>query len=195
MTRDELLKALNALVKNDNLKRHHLAAAACMKGIALYLKDQDKKKYKGIDEAMWEAVGLLHDADYERTKDRPVEHGMIVIDEVRSFGIELPSDVAQAIKFHNFENTHATESPMGWAIYTCDPLTGLIVACAQTTPDHKLAGVSLEMLSEKFNDTSFAKEVSRDKIKLCEEKLAIKLEDFQKICLTAMLTVAEEIGL
>lgn len=195
MTREDILKALHALVQNENLRRHGLAAGACMRAIAVYLKEKDKKKYKDIDENVWEMVGFLHDADYERTKDRPVEHGMIVVDEVRSFGFELPPDAAQAIKFHNFENTHAEESLMGWAIYTCDELTGLIVACTLVRPDKKIASVTPEFVMEKYQQKDFAKGALRERIALCQEKLDISLEDYIKICLKAMQDVANELGL
>lgn len=203
MTHDEAIKALNTLVKNDNLKRHHLAAGACMKALAIYLKNHHKgplnlfglgSKDK-IDENSWEVVGLLHDADYERTKDRPVEHGAIVIDEIRALGDTVSPEEAEAIKFHNFENTKAKESLMGWAIYTCDELTGLIVACALVRPDKKLASLTVDSVLGKYKEPAFAKGALRERIALCKEKLGIELPDFVKICLEAMQGVAPDLGL
>lgn len=203
MTHEEALRALNTLVKNENLKRHCLAAGVCMKALATYFKDHHKGVFSlfglgsksDINPDSWETVGLLHDADYERTKDRPVEHTVIVLDEIRSLGLNLTLEEASAIKFHNHENTKEKESLMGWGIYCCDELTGLIVACTLVRPEKKLAVVTPEFVLQKYKEPAFAKGALRDRIAECEPKLGIKLEDFVKICLTAMQSIAPELGL
>lgn len=195
MTKDEALKALDRLVKNENLKRHHLAAGVGMRGVAMYLKQNDKKKTKEIDENKWEIVGLLHDADYERTKDRPKEHGTIVLDEIRSLGFDLPEDIAEAIKFHNKDNVAAKESLMGWGIWTVDELTGLVVACALVRPDKKLASVETKFVLDKMKEASFAKGALRERIYDCEAKLGIKLDKFVEVVLSAMKEIAGSVGL
>ncbi len=203
MTHDEAIKALNILVKNENLKRHCVAAGVCMRALAVYFKDHHKGGFSlfglgsknDINPDSWETVGLLHDADYERTKERPMEHTIIVLDEVRSQGLTLSPEEGSAIKFHNFENTKEKESLMGWAIYCCDELTGLIVACTLVRPEKKLAAVTPEFVLQKYKETGFAKGALRERIALCDEKLGIKLEEFVKICLTAMQSIAPELGL
>ncbi|KKU91958.1 MAG: Metal dependent phosphohydrolase [Microgenomates group bacterium GW2011_GWA1_48_10] len=203
MTHDEALNALNTLVKNENLRRHHLAAGVCMKALAQFLKTKHKSGFSlfglgsksDIDPNSWQIVGLLHDADYERTKDRPAEHGVIILDEIRSLNYSITPEEAEAIKFHNFENTKAKESLMGWGIYTCDELTGLIVACALVRPDKKLASVAVDFVLSKMKEPAFAKGALRNRIYLCSEKLGIKLEDFVKINLEAMQSIADQLGL
>lgn len=206
MKKNDAVKALNVLVKNENLKRHHFAAGICMRAVALYLKEKNKKpgfslpflpheKDASIDENKWEIVGLLHDADYERTKDRPKEHGVIIADEIRSQKLELAADEFEAIKFHNKDNVPALESLMGWGIWTVDELTGLIVACALVRPDKKLASVTVDFVMQKMKEPAFAKGAIRERIYDCEPKLGIKLDEFVKICLTAMQGIAQELGL
>ncbi len=181
------------MVKSPNLVRHHLAAGACMKAIAQYLKKN--KKVKNVTENDWEVVGLLHDADYERTKDRPAEHGPIAIDEIRQLGFQITPEIAEAIKFHNKDNIAAQESLMGWGIYICDELTGLLVACALVRPDKKLSSVTVDFVLGKMKEPAFAKGALRERIYPCEEKLGIKLADFVQICLSAMQGIAPYIGL
>lgn len=203
MTHDEAIRALNILVKNENLKRHCLAAGVCMKSLATFFKDHHKGVFSlfglgsrnDINPDSWETVGLLHDADYERTKDRPVEHTVIVLDEVRSLALSLSPEEASAIKFHNHENTKEKESLMGWAIYCVDELTGLIVACALVRPEKKLSAVTPEFVLQKYKEPAFAKGALRDRIALCESKLGIKLEEFVKLCLTSMQSIAPTLGL
>lgn len=202
MTHEEAIKSLNTLIKNDTLKKHSLACGACMKGLAFFLKDKHTGlslfglgSGKDIDETSWEMIGLLHDADYERTKDRPVEHGPIVVDEIRSLGYKLTPEEIEAIKFHNFENTHARESLLGWSIYCVEPITGLIVACAQGQKDRKLSSLTLDFVLSKMKDPAFVPSASREKINLCKEKISIDLEDFVRVCLESMQSVAVDLGL
>lgn len=203
MTHDEAIKALNTLVKNDNLKKHSIACGACMKALAIFLKTKHVGGFilfglgskKDIDENSWETVGLLHDADFERTKDRPVEHGPIIIDEVRSLGYIFSPAESEAIKFHNFENTHAKETLLGWAICICEQITGLIIACAQSTSDKKLSSVTTDLIVEKMKDAGFAKGVDRNKLNLSKEKIGMEQKDLFEISLEAMKSVASDLGL
>ena len=84
---------------------------------------------------------------------------------------------------------------MAKAIYACDELTGLIVACALVQPDKKLKSVTVESVLKKFKDKSFARGASRDQIKTCETELNIPLEEFTSITLKAMQEKAGELGL
>lgn len=186
MTKDDALKVLNTILKNPNLIRHGLAAGVCMKALA---------KRLGQDEDKWEIVGLLHDADYEATKDRPAEHGLILADQARALVGEVPEDILEAVKFHNKDNIPAKESLMGWGIYCCDELTGIIIACALVRPDKKLTSVEVSSVLKKLPIKTFAAGAIREQIYLCEEKLGIPLPEFVKICLDAMKDISAEIGL
>lgn len=149
-------------------------------------------KFKG-DVDMWGITGLLHDADYEQSKGHPEQHGLLL------FQLEpnsIPSLIEHAIKAHNFEETGIKpESPMDWAIYCCDQLTGLIVAATLVHPDKKLASVDVDFVLNRMKKKDFAKGANRASIYLCEEKLGIPLREFVTITLKAMQGVHEELGL
>ena len=53
------------------------------------------------DEEKWGIVGLLHDADYELTKNHPEKHTLVLQEKI---GKKLPADVMYAIMSHNFAN-------------------------------------------------------------------------------------------
>ena len=178
MTKDEALIKLNSLIKNPNLVRHGLAAGVCMKALAKKLNQNEQQ---------WEIVGLLHDADYEMTKDRPDQHGLLITG--------LDTELLEAIKFHNKDFIPAKESLMGWGIYCCDELTGVIVACALVRPDKKLESVEVDSVLKKLPNKSFAAGANREQIYLCEEKLGIPLPEFVEICLNAMKSISDELGL
>ncbi len=189
MTRQEAYDALTDLIKNPNLIKHHLACEAIM--IALC-----KKLVPTADEitvSKWGIVGLLHDADYEQTKDTPEKHTLVLEQEL---GDKLDGDVLYAIKSHNFlHNGVVPQSLMDWAMYACDELSGLIIAAALVHPDKRLSSLNVEFTMNRFNDSSFAKGADREQIKTCEIKLGIPLEEFIKITLLAMQGISTELNL
>ena len=62
MTRSEALDLVKNKIKNANLIKHCLAVEAVMTGLASKL---------GQDLDIWAMAGLLHDIDYEETKNDP----------------------------------------------------------------------------------------------------------------------------
>lgn len=146
------------------------------------------------EQEKWGIAGLLHDADYETTKDTPQKHGLALFELEKD--TDFPEDIKYAIQAHNFENTGIEpQSAMDWALIITDPITGLIVACALVTPNKKLADVKTKSVLKKYKQTAFARGVEREKIALCEEKLGLTLNDFADLCLNAMQDHAEDIGL
>ena len=191
LTRQEAYEELNKLIKSPNLIKHHLACEICMK--ALYRKLMPTSSQNEWDEEKWGIVGLLHDADYELSKNRPEKHTLILEQKI---GTRLQPEVMYAIKSHNWQNTGIQpQSAMDWSIYSCDELTGLIIAAALIHPDKKLSSITPDFVLNRFNESSFAKGASRAQIRTCEEKLNIPLNDFIAICLSSMQAISQELGL
>src|SRR3989344_121786 len=172
------LNLLNLHIKNKNLIRHGLATEAAMKGLAAYFGENEDK---------WGQVGLLHDGDWEETTSDASQHTKKMITWLKAEG-ETDQEILDAILSHNY--AHTGENPpkkkLEWSIYTCDELTGFIVAVTLVMPDKKLSSVTVDNVLRKFPSKSFAANVNREQIKMCQEKLRIPLEDFVKITLTSM---------
>jgi len=184
LSKEEALDILKANITNENLRKHHYAVAAAMRGLA--------GKFGG-DPDKWEVVGLLHDADYEETRDDPERHALVIAEQLEERGVS--PEIVRAIKAHNYERLDVTpETKMEWSLVTCDDLTGLIVAVALVHPT-KLAGVSVESVMKKFDSKSFASGADRERIMLCEEKLGVDLEAFVEIVLNAMKERSDRLGL
>jgi predicted hydrolase (HD superfamily) len=187
MDRNTAYQLLTSLIKNPNLLKHHLAAEAVMKGLYKRLSPQGNPQ----DEAKWGLVGLLHDADYELSKNHPEKHSLILEEKI---GSQLPPDVLYAIKSHAFAyNMVEPKSQMDWAIYTCDELTGLIVASMLIHPDKKLASLTTDFVLNRFKEPNFAKGANREQIKMCEAKLGISLNEFVSIALLAMQGISPQL--
>lgn len=171
---------------------------AVMKALAEYFLNHESRSmnYGKIDIEKWGILGLLHDGDYEVTKEDWTKHTLLMIDWLKKHG-EDDEELICALQSHNGERTGfpGPDSPMEWALACCDELTGFIVAITLVRPDKKLASVDVDSVLKKFPQKEFAKAVNRDDITRCEEKLGIPLREFVQISLEAMKKVATEIGL
>lgn len=187
ITREKAIEILNKHLKNKNLFRHCLTVEAAMKELAKYFNEDEKK---------WGLVGLLHDGDWEETKNNPSFHPLKMIKWLKEEG-ENNEEILKAILSHNFSHNgqNQPETKMEWALYTCDELTGLIIATTLVMPDKKLASVTTKSVLKKFYSKSFAAKVNREQIKMCQDKLNLTLEKFIDIVLLAMKKISSEIGL
>ncbi len=181
MDRETAWKLINSSVKNQNLIKHMLATEACLRALARRL---------GQDEEKWGLAGLVHDLDYEQTKDDPASHAMVAAQILVSHNVD--PEVVQAVKAHS--GNVEPVSLLDKAIVATDPVTGLIVAAALMHPTKKLANVDTEFVLRRFKDKRFAAGANREQIQRCSE-LGLSLEEFITICLGAMQCIAGQLGL
>jgi len=154
---------------------------------------EELAEHFGEDKEKWGTAGLLHDIDYERTKDNPAQHSLIGAQMLEELGFD--KDVCQAVKIHNEAHNIAPQTLMEKALFVSDPLTGLIVAAVLVLPSKKIADLTAENILNRFGEKSFAKGANREIIKKCEELLGLNLADFVSIGLRAMRKIAGELGL
>lgn len=187
LTTTQATELLHAHMQNVNLRRHCMAVGYAMRALAGKL---------GGDPDIWEILGILHDADWEETKDTPEEHTKKTLVWLKDMGI-VDGPIIHALMSHNTRNTHLADldGVMEWALETVDELTGFIVAVALVRPDKKLETVDVSSIMKKWKTKEFAKAVDRSQIAQCEEKLGIPIAEFIQITLTAMQQNHEELGL
>ena len=187
LTREKALELLNEKIKNKNLVKHCLAVEATMKALAQKL---------GGDVERWFMAGLLHDGDWEITQTNPARHAIQVVEWMKELG-EQDAQLLKTILVHNHHHNGESKpsTPMEWALYTCDELTGLIVATTLVMPSKKIVDVTVESVMKKFPAKSFAAGVNRDQIKMCETELHIPIQEFVGIALKSMQSIASELGL
>lgn len=197
ITKTEALELLHANMQSVNLRKHCYAVGAVMKALAIRLNPEIEKKTEGRELVeRWEIIGILHDGDYEKTKETPEKHTILMAEWLKEKG-ETDRKILEAILSHNFSHTgnNPPKNNLEWSLYCCDELTGLIVAVTLVRPEKKLSLVTAENILSKWNQKSFAGGVKREQIEMCEEKLGIKLPEFIKISLSAMQGISEELGL
>jgi predicted hydrolase (HD superfamily) len=142
---------------------------------------------------MWGLVGLLHDLDYDETKDRMDKHGLVTEQILRERGVH-PS-IGEAVKYHNAGNLSLVRGePIHFALTAAETMTGMIVAAALVNPDKKLASLKPSSVKKRMKSKEFARSVNRDHIRLCEQ-IGIPVDDFIVISLEAMGSISDQLGL
>ena len=148
ITREESLALVKEHVKNENLVNHMVAVGAIMKGLA---------EHFGEDQALWEAVGILHDVDYESFGEDFSNHGAKSAEMVKDL---LPMDGVNAILRHNPLTGNIAETRFDISLLAADAISGMIVANALVRPT-RMEGMKAKSIKGRMKDKSFARQVSR----------------------------------
>lgn len=183
LSRDDGIKLLNRYIKTENLKKHSYAVEAILKDTAVKIQK---------DEELWALTGLIHDLDYEYTKERPEKHAIMTAQILTGL---VPQEIIHAIEAHNYQHTMQIPTTyLDKALIAADAVSGLIIAAALIMPSKKLADVRLETLIKKYKDTSFAGGCNRKRIDLCED-LGLELNIFLDISLLALRKISNQLNL
>jgi uncharacterized protein len=170
-------------LSNKNLIKHCIATETAMGFFARHL---------GEDETRWSLAGLLHDLDYDYTKDDFSKHGKMSGEILRKEGFD-DTEILDAIVMHS-GNVPAT-SEMGKALYAVDPATGLVTAGVFMSPEKNIHKMSVDFLMKRFREKRFAAGANREQILTATENFNVTLEQFLEIVLNAMRSKSSEIGL
>ncbi len=183
ITREQALVLLKKYLRTKNLQKHSYAVEAIMRATAERLKE---------DPDLWAITGLVHDLDFDFTKEEPEKHALMTVDLV---GELLPEESVNAIKAHNFEYTmQIPQTYLDKGLIAADAVSGLIIAAALVMPSKKLADVTTSTLSAKFKDKSFAAGCNRKRIELCQDT-GLTLEQFLSLSLKACQGISESLEL
>jgi len=184
ITRDEALKLMKEYLAAENLQKHSLATEVIMRKLAQKM---------GEDEDLWGITGLLHDLDYEETKDDMPHHTLRTEEILKGKGV--CSEVIEAIKGHNADNLgYKREKQIEHALTCAECITGMIVATTLVYPDKKLESVKSKSITKRMKQKEFARSVNREYIRECE-KIGIPLEEFAELSLNAMREISDALGL
>lgn len=181
MNREEALELVKSKVRNKNLVKHMLAVEAIMGRLAEHFNEDVK---------LWSLTGLLHDLDYDSTVDDFSRHGILTTEWLKEY--DLDEKILYAIKAHP-KHVPPT-SKLDWALYSTDPLSGLIVAAVLMHPSKKLKNVTSEFVLNRFKEKRFAAGANREDIKACE-KMGLTLEKFVELALEGMQRIDSDLGL
>ncbi len=183
MNRSEALAILQSNVSNPNLIKHSFAVEAIMRALAAHF---------GEDVELWGLAGLLHDIDYDVTKDDPATHSKLGAEMLAALNVD--PRIVYAVRAHNDYHGDPRNSLLDKSLFCCDPLTGLITAGALIRPEKRLAPVTPEFILKRFGEKGFARGANRETIRMCSD-IGMSLEDFVALGLTAMQAISQDLGL
>lgn len=148
-------------------------------------------RHFGQDPAYWEAVGYLHDYDYEQY---PEEHLAHTAEPLRQAGVDEES--IRAILAHGWSLRTDVEplTEMEKSLFTVDELTGLVAATARMRPGG-LSDLEPSSVKKKFKDKKFAAKIDRPLIQKGCDMLGMELTDVMALCIEGMREHMDELGL
>ena len=177
----ERSKELNAtMVTEESLVIHATNVMAAMGAMA---------EHFGENVEHWQAIGFLHDYDYEKY---PEEHLAHTEQPLLDAGVD--ADDVRAILSHGYGllNDIEPQTNMEKSLFTVDELTGIIQAYARMRPEG-IHQIKMSSFMKKFKDKKFAAKCNRDVIKQGCEMLGMEVKEVAAICIEAMKEHAEEL--
>ena len=185
---NEALNIMHVWVQSESLRKHSYAVADSMKHFA---------QLRGDDVDLWEAVGLLHDMDYERHPNlerSPTEgHPFIGVAWLRDHG--WSEEVCRAILSHADYASVSRQTPLEKTLYAVDELSSFAVAVALVRATKSIHDVDVRAVRKKMKDKAFARAVNREDIIRGAEELGMPLDAVINEVITALKADAERLGL
>ena len=169
-------------VTDPHLMEHALAVSAAMGAMAAHF---------GADEALWSAVGYVHDVDYEKWPEEHLQHTRPILEAA---GVE--EELIRAVLAHGWGVCSDVEpvTDVEKSLYTVDSLTGLVSAAARMRP-LGITDLEVSSLKKKFKDKKFAAKIDRSLIKQGCEKLGMDMALVMQIVIDGMKPCAAQLGI
>jgi len=181
LSRDQAYRMVVEKIGVNNLLKHILAVEAGMRKLADHF---------GEDVDYWGLIGLVHDLDYNETKDDEARHTYLTREWLKDY--DLPEEMFYAIHAH--PGHVPCQNRLDYALFTVDPATGFIVACALMHPDKQLASIDGEFMLRRFKEKRFAAGASRENMSACSH-LDLELDEFLMLVRDGMLNISDQLGL
>ena len=185
---ERALTILHEWVQSESLRKHCYAVADSMRYFA---------QVRGEDADLWEAVGLLHDMDYERHPNQEQSptggHPFVGVAWLREHG--WSEEVCRAVLSHaNYANV-SRETPLERTLYAVDELSGFVIAVARVRPTKSIHEVDVAAVKKKIKDKAFARAVNREDIVRGAAELGMPLDNVIAEVIAALQADAERLGL
>src|SRR5437868_736346 len=185
---ERALAILHEWVKSESLRKHCYAVADSMKYFA---------QRRGEDVDLWEAVGLLHDMDYEKhpnlERSATEGHPFVGVKWLRENG--WSEEVCRAILSHADYSGVEPQTPLEKTLRAVDELSSFVVAVALVRPTKNINDVDLKSVKKKMKDKAFARAVNREEIVHGAEQLGMGLDEVISNVIAALKSDAGRLGL
>lgn len=175
-TPEEALSLLYEYNQGEFHRKHGRIVGDVLRWYAIQLGYGDEADF-------WQAVGILHDLDFEQW---PEQHCMKEQELLREKGID--ERLIHAVVSHGYQLTVDVEPEheMEKVLYAVDELTGLIGAVALMRPSRSVQDMEVKSVKKKYKDKKFAAGCSREVIERGADMLGWSLEDLISQTIQAM---------
>lgn len=182
LTLEKAIEINATMVTEEHLILHAANVSAAMGAMA---------EHFGEDKEHWEAVGWLHDYDYEKYPDEHLAH---TEEPLRELGV--PEEDIRAILSHGYGICSDVEpvTEMEKSLFTVDELTGIVQAAARMRPNG-IVDMEVKSFMKKWKDKRFAAKCDRGLILKGCEMLGMDIRDVSAIVIAGMKEHAEELQL
>ena len=181
VTMEQAERLIKANVTEQHLFTHARAVSAAMGAMA---------EHFGADKAHWEAVGYLHDVDYEKFPEEHLAHTRELLS-----GEDIDESDIRAILSHGYGICTDIEpqTDMEKSLFTVDELTGIVQAASLMRPTG-ITDLEVKSLKKKYKDKKFAAGCSRDVINTGAERLGWTIEELMEKTILAMRSCEESVN-
>ena len=137
----------------------------------------------GQDADFWEAVGILHDLDFEQWPDQHCVKSQELM-EAR----DIDPAMIRAAASHGYGQCVdiRPEHQMEKVLFAVDELTGLIGAAALMRPSKSVSDLEVKSVKKKYKDKKFAAGCSREVIQQGAAMLGWELDELIEKTILAM---------
>ncbi|PYJ43764.1 MAG: hypothetical protein DME86_02110 [Verrucomicrobia bacterium] len=185
---DRALGIVHEWVQSESLRRHCYAVADSMRHFA---------QLQGTDADLWEAVGLLHDMDYERHPNQEQSategHPFTAVAWLRENGWN--EEICRAILSHADCSGVSRETLLERTLCAVDELSGFVMAVARVRPSKSIHEVDVAAVKKKMKDKAFARAVGREDIVRGAAELGMPLDNVIAGVIAALQADAERLSL
>lgn len=141
MTRDDALEELKIRLADKHVLKRSIAVEAIMEELA---------RHFNADTNIWALAGLLHDIDYEKTRNNISLHGLMGADILDN--LDVDQSIVYSVRAHNDLNGIPRKRKMDKALYLADAIAESILQYgitfnkipSQIAPEHFLSEIKDE---------------------------------------------------
>ena len=182
LTLERAKEILQKHTTEEHLFTHAQAVSAAMGAMA--------EHFHG-DKEHWEAIGYLHDVDYEQYPDEHCHH---VRELLEPEGVDQ-EDIETIIAHGYGVTTNEVEPKTDCAksLFAVDELTGIVHAYALMRPEG-LDGMTVKSLKKKFKDKRFATKCDRELIQRGFQMVGMEAGEVMQLCIDGMQAHKQDLG-
>lgn len=181
LTLERAKEILRKHTTEPHLFVHAAAVSAAMGALA---------EYFGEDKEHWQAIGYLHDVDFEKFPEEHCEHVRELLEPEGIDAADIDTIISHGYGLRPIDIKPATNCQK--SLYAVDELTGIVHAYSLMRPE-KFDGMSVKSLKKKFKDKRFAAKCDREIITKGAEDLGVPLDKLMELCIKGMAEHADEL--